>query len=260
MLDYNKICEGTSYYKTTAETYFTNRLKSKIKKLFDKATNNPEKRHNILDIGCYIGTDIFMLGLGKKNIQFYGTDISKEVIKRAKMLTKFRNVKNVEFKVSDSNKKLPFKDNFFDLIICSEVIEHLKNPSKFLKDCHKKLKKGGSLIVTTPNLGYPFIKFGKLINVNKFREQEFTRIGKTITKEDWDEKGHISLMNNKELFKLLKNNNFEITANEGVSIFGGNSFFDYHLTALSIMILLDSIFHRFKSLSHGILISAKALK
>ncbi len=260
MLDYNKICEGTSFYRTVSEIYFTNRLKRKIKDIFDKTIEN-KKKIKVLDMGCYIGTDIFMLGLNNKNIDFYGIDISKNAIKRAKELARFRNFKNVKFKVGDLNKKLPYKNCFFDVILCSEVIEHIKDPEKLIKQCYLKLKKGGTLIITTPNKNQLIekLKLNKIINIDKYRAYEFYRLGKNITKEVWDEEGHISVMSNKELVSLLKRNNFKITKNEGVAIFGGNSFFDNHLTLLGIIILLDSIFHRFRILDAGIIISAKKI-
>lgn len=51
----------------------------------------------------------------------------------------------------DFNKPLRFKGNIADTIIACEVIEHLNCPLEFLKQCKKVLKKGGRLIITTPN-------------------------------------------------------------------------------------------------------------
>lgn len=46
----------------------------------------------------------------------------------------------------------PFSDRSFDIVIFSEVLEHLiKNPLFPLKEMHRVLKKNGSLILTTPN-------------------------------------------------------------------------------------------------------------
>jgi 2-polyprenyl-3-methyl-5-hydroxy-6-metoxy-1,4-benzoquinol methylase len=44
-----------------------------------------------------------------------------------------------------------FKDSFADTIIAGELIEHLENPLGFLNECHRILKPGGVLIITTPN-------------------------------------------------------------------------------------------------------------
>lgn len=51
----------------------------------------------------------------------------------------------------DANANLPFADNEFDLIWCSEVIEHLNNPGFTIAEFKRVLKPGGSLVMTTPN-------------------------------------------------------------------------------------------------------------
>ena len=49
------------------------------------------------------------------------------------------------------NKVLPFEDNSFDLIYCSEVIEHLIDPHFTIREFNRILKPCGNIIVTTPN-------------------------------------------------------------------------------------------------------------
>ncbi len=51
----------------------------------------------------------------------------------------------------DANKRLPFPDQHFDLIWCSEVIEHLDDPLKSLNDFLRVTKDGGFVVLTTPN-------------------------------------------------------------------------------------------------------------
>lgn len=50
--------------------------------------------------------------------------------------------------VADAHK-LPFNDNEFNIILCTEVLEHLKNPQKAINEMRRILKKGGKLILTT---------------------------------------------------------------------------------------------------------------
>ena len=47
---------------------------------------------------------------------------------------------------------MPFKDNTFDEIYSSHLIEHLPHPLKFLKECHRVLKPGGTLRLWCPNI------------------------------------------------------------------------------------------------------------
>lgn len=51
----------------------------------------------------------------------------------------------------DANAVLPFADDQFDLIWCSEVIEHLRNPAFTIHEFKRVLQPGGSLVMTTPN-------------------------------------------------------------------------------------------------------------
>jgi SAM-dependent methyltransferase len=51
----------------------------------------------------------------------------------------------------DANQRLPFDDSSFDLIWCSEVIEHLVDPAFAMSELRRVTKPGGLLVLTTPN-------------------------------------------------------------------------------------------------------------
>lgn len=58
----------------------------------------------------------------------------------------------------DLNKPFNIKKKF-DTIVAGEIIEHVENPSQFLRECKKILKKDGRLILTTPSaIGLQYIK------------------------------------------------------------------------------------------------------
>lgn len=59
---------------------------------------------------------------------------------------KFEN----DFYIIDANKDLPFEEGMADLVILTEVLEHLKEPQKILFEANRILKKDGYLILTTP--------------------------------------------------------------------------------------------------------------
>jgi len=50
--------------------------------------------------------------------------------------------------------RLPFKNNSFDTILCTQVFEHLDNPQRAISELSRVLKKGGKLIVSVPHLSY----------------------------------------------------------------------------------------------------------
>ncbi len=97
----------------------------------------------ILDVGCAKG--FFLLHAKKAGLDPYGVDISSYAINQGKALFGESLVcGNVE-------EHIPFSDEFFDVITCWDVIEHLRNPSQFLKNLSRKLKKDGLIFVETCN-------------------------------------------------------------------------------------------------------------
>lgn len=92
------------------------------------------KNLRALDVGCREGTQTRRLK--EKGYRVTSIDIDKA----------YENAQIV-----DINEGLPFEDNFFELIWCSEVIEHLENPQKSVNEFRRVLKPGGLLVVTTPN-------------------------------------------------------------------------------------------------------------
>jgi 2-polyprenyl-3-methyl-5-hydroxy-6-metoxy-1,4-benzoquinol methylase len=52
---------------------------------------------------------------------------------------------------ADLNEELELRDEAFDAVICSEVIEHLENPRSVFRGIARLLRPGGKLVLTTPN-------------------------------------------------------------------------------------------------------------
>ncbi|WP_281184618.1 class I SAM-dependent methyltransferase [Trichlorobacter lovleyi] len=63
------------------------------------------------------------------------------------------NVHDVEMLDVNLNKDpLPYPDNFFDVVTCSEVVEHLNDYRKLLSEIYRVTKKNGLVVITTPNV------------------------------------------------------------------------------------------------------------
>lgn len=54
--------------------------------------------------------------------------------------------------LADANQALPFADGEFDALVSIEGIEHLENPSFFLRECARVVKPGGWVFLSTPNV------------------------------------------------------------------------------------------------------------
>jgi len=111
-------------------------LREVLKKLDDK-------KMRILDLGCgecNVLTQLIRKGI---NADYYGIDISKEKIERAKRITKGK------IKLSVQNcGNTSFKNDYFDLIICTQVIEHVDDKG-LVKELSRILKRGGFAYITS---------------------------------------------------------------------------------------------------------------
>ena len=67
---------------------------------------------------------------------------------------------NLNFKKVDmENEKLPYEDNFFDIIYSKSFIEHFYYPEKIFKEAYRVLKPGGIIVTLTPEWKYIYKSF-----------------------------------------------------------------------------------------------------
>jgi len=100
---------------------------------------------NLLDIGCGAG---FFLNIAKeRGWNCHGLEILPEYIKYAK--ENFA-LENIHFESLDES--LTYDENTFDVITLWDLIEHLRNPLKSLKQINRVMKPGGLLVIWTPNV------------------------------------------------------------------------------------------------------------
>ncbi len=117
-------------------------LTRNYEKMFSQIVEITPERSRVLDVGCGPGLLLQRLRDAKRCIP-YGLDISKKAISAL-------NRAGIEGKVAKL-PKFPFPDNFFDVVIATEVLEHVTSPSKTVKTMCRKLRDGGLLIVSVPD-------------------------------------------------------------------------------------------------------------
>lgn len=103
----------------------------------------------VLDIACGEGYGSFAMAEKWGAREVHGVDISADAINSAKNNFSHDNVK---FSTLNAEKDADFfEENFFDLIVSFETIEHLGDPVSFLGNLKKWLKKDGIILISCPN-------------------------------------------------------------------------------------------------------------
>jgi SAM-dependent methyltransferase len=62
------------------------------------------------------------------------------------------HLKDILYRQCDIAKGLPFDNESFDYVVCTEVIEHVENPFALCREIKRVLRPGGAVIMSTPNI------------------------------------------------------------------------------------------------------------
>lgn len=99
---------------------------------------------SLLDVGCGPGNLIAGLSAG----EIVGLDLSDTLLGQAR--EKLKNRRGMRLIKGDA-EKLPFPDDRFDRIVCSEVLEHVREPARALSEIRRVAKPGARIVLTIPN-------------------------------------------------------------------------------------------------------------
>jgi len=163
------------------------------------------KKNNIksvLDVGCSTGSLIKFLKKRNKKTDFYGCDISPEVINRIK---KDPTLVSKNFFIDDV---LGLKTSkCFDLILCFGVIQFIPNPYKVINKLSKNLNKNSYLIISSQNFFFTFVSFNQIAanflkKVTNLKNKKFLELSKYFIKTNNE--------HNVNHYFSPKNNNIEI--------------------------------------------------
>lgn len=192
----------------------------------------------VLDLACGVNL------LGKTfSDNVYAIDTSKEAIR-------FARKNGINAKLGDVEKKFDYPNNYFDIVIASQIIEHLVNPDHLILEAKRVLKKGGIIIIITPNLAswlnrglllfgfQPFFTevstIDKTLGIKFIRK--FTKVRSTV--------GHLRLFTPGALKDILELHEFKVSKTAGMEF----SPFPFPLN------LLDIVFSISPSLGSNIII------
>lgn len=157
----------------------------------------PERRQRILEIGCGYGT--FSEGVDGC-VEYWGVEPDKgaAAIAGKKLGKVFVGT------YEEVAKQLP--DNYFDLIVCNDVIEHMPDHEEFLKDIQNKISDGGALIASIPNVRY----YGNLLELIFNKDWRYRESGIL-------DRTHLRFFTRKSLLQCLDRSGYEIEKFEGIN-------------------------------------------
>jgi methionine biosynthesis protein MetW len=99
-----------------------------------------------LDVGCGDGRKSG-LWLAEHAGSYVGVDISEAAVEAGRSF-------GLDCRQIDDASELPFADGSFDVVVCTEVLEHLFAPQETVGEIRRVLRPAGTLIVTVPNVAY----------------------------------------------------------------------------------------------------------
>ncbi|MCL4415425.1 MAG: methyltransferase domain-containing protein [Actinobacteria bacterium] len=144
----------------------------------------------ILDFGCGTGDILQQVIKINPKAEYFGVDVSSLALKKA-----HKRFSKVKFYHAEDGDKLPLKSSSIDFILALDVLEHVYNTERTIKELYRILKPGGQILVSTPYHG--FIK--NLILITLFFEEYFDPRG-----------AHIRHYSKKSLTTQLKDVGFSI--------------------------------------------------
>jgi Methylase involved in ubiquinone/menaquinone biosynthesis len=171
----------------------------KIGERVEVAARYVKKCNTLLDVGC--GDGVIALFLRRRVSKIYGIDKSERVMKIAKKRGMFVQ------KIDLDKEKLPFSNLYFDFVTCLDVVEHVRDPHGLIREIYRVLKKGGTLIITAPNIRFSDHLVRLILNGHF-----------PITSEDKSayDGGHIHYFTFSDLRDILQSEGFRVVKEEGI--------------------------------------------
>ena len=119
----------------------------------EKIRSGKDENPRILDAGCGEGFITNLIAANIQNADIIGLEYADEALEIARKM-------NPQLTYVQGNiYNMPFKDNAYEVVICTEVLEHLEHPESALKELMRVC--GKYLIITVPN--EPWFCLGNLI-------------------------------------------------------------------------------------------------
>ena len=181
---------SANHYAVKGENYFSNIRKDIISLI----PNNPDQK--ILEIGAGAGNTLLYIKENQLAREVMGVELIEIANSNQKhpLIDKFQ-IANIE------QENIQAKEEYFDIIICADVLEHLVDPWSIVNKLSQYLKKGGVLIVSIPNI------------------REWKTLGKIIFQGDFSYQSAGGIMDKTHLRFFCKRNIYQLLNTPALSIF-----------------------------------------
>lgn len=161
-----KLAEWYDQYEALAEIMLDSQLMGTLKKGKEWMENFRSEMvcqlagevsgRRVLDVGCQYG--LFSFYLADRGARVTGMDISRKWVERCRRTAREKYPdRKIEFVVGDA-QELPFDSESFDVVVCTEVVEHVDYAGDVLSEIHRVLVPGGVLVLGTPNTASYYVR------------------------------------------------------------------------------------------------------
>jgi 2-polyprenyl-3-methyl-5-hydroxy-6-metoxy-1,4-benzoquinol methylase len=167
----------------------------------------PKDKNTYLDIGCARGGTLQLLKNTIKNnpkLELWGIECLRDAFEESKLI----GDKNRVFLGSGEDNLKNIPNNYFDIILCLDVLEHMPYPDVFLKNLKSKLNNDGLIISSLPNVRY------------------WTNLFNLIFKKDWKyinagilDYTHLRFFTKKSILRMYNELGFKVIKHKGINPF-----------------------------------------
>lgn len=148
----------------------------------------PAGHYRILEIGCGAGVTGKAVKDQGKAVMYVGVEISPEAAAKAKSVLDAVHVMDIE----EGTRELPYPEGYFDILLLADILEHLVDPWKVLKELSFYIRPGGFVIASVPNIRHARVLIPLLL-LGRFQYEE----------EGILDRGHLRFFTRSSLYDLF---------------------------------------------------------